>query len=97
VRRLGITLGFALAIAGLLLVVRVFAVLWHRETKERVDAHLRGTAPGSETRRRTPLFVLLALTVYAGYLGADRGLMLLLVTSVLATLVMATAMLGPRR
>jgi len=97
VRRLGITLGFALAIAGLLLVVRVFAVLWHRETKERVEAHLRGTAPGSETRRRTPLFVLLALTVYAGYLGADRGLMLLLVTSVLATLVMATAMLGPRR
>jgi len=97
VRRLGITLGFALAIAGLLLVVRVFAVLWHRETKERVDAHLRGTAPGSETRRRTPLFVLLALTVYGGYLGADRGLMLLLVTSVLATLVMATAMLGPRR
>jgi cell division protein FtsW (lipid II flippase) len=97
VRRLGITLGFALAIAGLLLVVRVFAVLWHRETKERVDAHLRGTAPAGETRRRTPLFVLLALTVYAGYLGADRGLMLLLVTSVLATLVMATAMLGPRR
>jgi len=97
VRRLGITLGFALAIAGLLLVVRVFAVLWHRETKERVDAHVRGTAPGGETRRRTPMFVLLALTVYAGYLGADRGLMLLLVTSVLATLVMATAMLGPRR
>ena len=97
VRRLGITLGFALAVAGLLLVVRVFAVLWHRETKERVDAHVRGTAPGGETRRRTPLFVLLALTVYAGYVGADRGLMLLLVTSVLATLVMATAMLGPRR
>ena len=97
VRRLGITLGFALAIAGLLLVVRVFAVLWHRETKERVDAHVRGTVPGGETRRRTPLFVLLALTIYAGYLGADRGLMLLLVTSVLATLVMATAMLGPRR
>ena len=97
VRRLGITLGFALAIAGLLLVVRVFAVLWHRETKERVDAHVRGTAPGGETRRRTPMFVLLALTVYAGYLGADRGLMLLLVTSVLATLVMATAMLGPKR
>jgi cell division protein FtsW (lipid II flippase) len=97
VRRLGITLGFALAVAGLLLVVRVFAVLWHRETKERVDAHVRGTAPGSETRRRTPMFVLLALTVYAGYLGADRGLMLLMVTSVLATLVMATAMLGPRR
>ena len=43
------------------------------------------------------MFVLLALTVYAGYLGADRGLMLLLVTSVLATLVMATAMLGPKR
>jgi cell division protein FtsW (lipid II flippase) len=97
VRRLGITLGFALAVAGLLLVVRVFAVLWHRETKERVDAHLRGTSPGGETRRRTPMFVLLALTVYAGYLGADRGLMLLLVTSVLATLVMATAMLGPKR
>jgi cell division protein FtsW (lipid II flippase) len=97
VRRLGITLGFALAVAGLLLVVRVFAVLWHRETKERVDAHLRGTAPAGEARRRTPMFVLLALTVYAGYLGADRGLMLLLVTSVLATLVMATAMLGPRR
>lgn len=97
VRRLGITLGFALAVAGLLLVVRVFAVLWHRETKERVDAHLRGTTPGNETRRRTPVFVLLALTVYAGYLGADRGLMLLLVTSVLATLVMATAMLGPKR
>jgi cell division protein FtsW (lipid II flippase) len=97
VRRLGITLGFALAVAGLLLVVRVFAVLWHRETKERVDAHLRGTTPGSETRRRTPAFVVLALTVYAGYLGADRGLMLLLVTSVLATLVMATAMLGPKR
>jgi len=97
VRRLGITLGFALALAGLLLVVRVFAVLWHRETKERVDAHLRGTAPGGETRRRTPLFVLLALTVFAGYLGADRGLMLLLVTSVLATLVMATAMLGRTR
>jgi cell division protein FtsW (lipid II flippase) len=97
IRRLGITLGFALAIAGLLLVVRVFAVLWHRETKERVDAHLRGTAPGGQTRRRTPIFLLLALTIYAGYLGADRGLMLLLVTSVLATLVMATAMLGPRR
>jgi cell division protein FtsW (lipid II flippase) len=97
VRRLGITLGFALAVAGLLLVVRVFAVLWHRETKERVDAHLRGTTAGAETRRRTPMFVLLALTVYAGYLGADRGLMLLLVTSVLATLVMATAMLGPKR
>ena len=97
VRRLGITLGFALAIAGLLLVVRVFAVLWHRETKERVDAHIRGTVPGSATRRRTPLFLLLALTIYGGYLGADRGLMLLLVTSVLATLVMATAMLGPKR
>jgi cell division protein FtsW (lipid II flippase) len=97
VRRLGITLGFALAVAGLLLVVRVFAVLWHRETKERVDAHVRGTTPAGETRRRTPMFVLLALTVYAGYLGADRGLMLLLVTSVLATLVMATAMLGPKR
>jgi cell division protein FtsW (lipid II flippase) len=97
VRRLGITLGFALAIAGLLLVVRVFAVLWHRETKERVDAVLRGTIAAGETRRRTPVFVLLALTVYAGYLGADRGLMLLLVTSVLATLVMATAMLGPKR
>jgi len=97
VRRLGITLGFALALAGLLLVVRVFAVLWHRETKERVDAHLRGTTPTSATRRRTPMFVLLALTVFAGYLGADRGLMLLLVTSVLATLVMATAMLGPGR
>ena len=97
VRRLGITLGFALAIAGLLLVVRVFAVLWHRETKERVDAHIRGTVAGGETRRRTPLFLLLALTVYAGYLGADRGLMLLLVTSVLATLIMATAMLGTRR
>jgi cell division protein FtsW (lipid II flippase) len=97
VRRLGITLGFALAIAGLLLVVRVFAVLWHRETKERVDAHLRGTVPGSATRRRTPMFLLLALTVFGGYLGADRGLMLLLVTSVLATLVMATAMLGPKR
>jgi cell division protein FtsW (lipid II flippase) len=97
VRRLGITLGFALAVAGLLLVVRVFAVLWHRETKERVDAHIRGTMPAGETRRRTPMFLLLALTVYAGYLGADRGLMLLLVTSVLATLVMATAMLGPGR
>ncbi|HUQ82733.1 MAG TPA: hypothetical protein VM076_16400 [Gemmatimonadaceae bacterium] len=97
VRRLGITLGFALAVAGLLLVVRVFAVLWHRETKERVDAHVRGTAPAGDTRRRTPVFVLLALTVYAGYLGADRGLMLLLVTSVLATLIMATAMLGPKR
>ena len=97
VRRLGITLGFALAIAGLLLVVRVFAVLWHRETKERIDAHLRGTTPAGETPRRTPMFVLLALTVYAGYLGADRGLMLLLVTSVLATLVMAMAMLGRRR
>ena len=97
IRRLGITLGFALAVAGLLLVVRVFAVLWHRETKERVDAHLRGTVAGSATRRRTPLFLLLALTIYGGYLGADRGLMLLLVTSVLATLVMATAMLGPKR
>jgi len=97
VRRLGITLGFALAVAGLLLVVRVFAVLWHRETKERVDAHVRGTTPVGEARRRTPMFLLLALTVYAGYLGADRGLMLLLVTSVLATLVMATAMLGPKR
>lgn len=97
VRRLGITLGFALALAGLLLVVRVFAVLWHRETKERVDAHLRGITPSAATRRRTPMFVLLALTVFAGYLGADRGLMLLLVVSVLATLVMATAMLGPRR
>ena len=97
VRRLGITLGFALAVAGLLLVVRVFAVLWHRETKERVDAHVRGTMPVGETKRRTPMFLLLALTVYAGYLGADRGLMLLLVTSVLATLVMATAMLGPKR
>ena len=97
VRRLGITLGFALALAGLLLVVRVFAVLWHRETKERVDAHIRGTVAGSATRRRTPLFLLLALTIYGGYLGADRGLMLLLVTSVLATLVMATAMLGPKR
>jgi len=97
VRRLGITLGFALAVAGLLLVVRVFAVLWHRETKERVDAHVRGVVAGSATRRRTPLFLLLALTVYGGYLGADRGLMLLLVTSVLATLVMATAMLGPKR
>jgi cell division protein FtsW (lipid II flippase) len=97
VRRLGITLGFALALAGLLLVVRVFAVLWHRETKERVDAHIRGTTPGGDTRRRTPAFVLLALTIYAGYLGADRGLMLLLVTSVLATLIMATAMLGPKR
>ena len=43
------------------------------------------------------MFVLLALTVYAGYLGADRGLMLLLVTSVLATLVMAMAMLGRGR
>jgi hypothetical protein len=75
----------------------VFAVLWHRETKERVDAHVRGTAPGGQTRRRTPLFLVLALTIFAGYLGADRGLMLLLVTSVLATLVMATAMLGPRR
>jgi cell division protein FtsW (lipid II flippase) len=97
VRRLGITLGFALAVAGLLLVVRVFAVLWHSETKERVDAHLRDATPGGETRRRTPMFLALALAVYAGYLGADRGLMLLLVTSVLATLVMATAMLGPKR
>ena len=97
VRRLGITLGFALALAGLLLVVRVFTVLWHQETKERVDAHLRESTPPAVTPRRTPLFAVLALTVYAGYLGADRGLMLLLFTSVLVTLVIAGAMLGPRR
>src|SRR4029078_9914021 len=58
VRRLGITLGFALAVAGLLLGARVLPLLWHRETKERVDAHLRGTSPAGDTRRRTPGFVL---------------------------------------
>jgi hypothetical protein len=97
VRRLGITLGFALALAALLLVVRVFTVLWHVETKERVEAHLRGLTAPKTTRQRAPLFVLLALSVYGGYLGADRGLLLLLFTSALVTVVIGAAMLGPRR
>jgi cell division protein FtsW (lipid II flippase) len=100
VSRLAITLGFALACAGLLLVVRVITVLWYRQTRGRTAAQMPERAGAAAVRRpgaRTVLTsVLLALSVYAGYLAADRGLVLLLFTSVLVTVVIGAATLGAR-
>jgi cell division protein FtsW (lipid II flippase) len=90
VSRLGITLGFAIACAGLLLVVRVVTVLWYAETRARALA--------SPVPRQLGWWVVLAaLSVYAGYLAADRGLVLLLFTAVLTTVVFGAATLGGRR
>jgi cell division protein FtsW (lipid II flippase) len=90
VSRLGITLGFAIACAGLLLVVRVVTVLWYAETRARA---LAAPVP----RQLGWWIVLAALSVYAGYLAADRGLVLLLFTAVLTTVVFGAATLGGRR
>ncbi|MGZ8471388.1 MAG: hypothetical protein ACXW61_16525, partial [Gemmatirosa sp.] len=90
VSRLGITLGFAIACAGLLLVVRVVTVLWYAETRARALA-----SPSPRTLGWW--IVLAALSVYAGYLAADRGLVLLLFTAVLTTVVFGAATLGGRR
>ncbi|GLC25823.1 hypothetical protein rosag_23360 [Roseisolibacter agri] len=90
VSRLGITLGFAIACAGLLLVVRVVTVLWYAETRARALA-----SPSPRTLGWW--IVLAALSVYGGYLAADRGLVLLLFTAVLTTVVFGAATLGGRR
>ena len=90
VSRLGITLGFAVACAALLLVVRVVTVLWYAETRARA---LAATPP----RQLEWWIVLAALSVYGGYLAADRGLVLLLMIAVLTTVVFGAATLGGRR
>ncbi|AHG87925.1 cell cycle protein [Gemmatirosa kalamazoonensis] len=92
-RRVAITVGYALAVAALLLVVRVFAAWWHRETGLRVRQQL-GAAP--ERLSRMLLFgpLLAPLVVYLAYGVVDRGLLLLLLAAVLVAGTVAAATVG---
>src|SRR4029078_7738342 len=94
VRRLGITLGFALALVAVLVVVRVLTLLWHHDTRQRI--RLLFNAEGRRVSTRAILLTsALALTLLAGH-SIDLGLLQLLLLVVIATMTAAAAMLGER-
>ncbi len=92
--RAAITIGYALAVAALLVTMRVFAAWWHRETSRRVRAEL-GPAPARSHRGRLLVAPLLVpLVVYLTYGVVDRGLLLLLVAAALVAATVAAATVG---
>ena len=94
VRRFGITLGFALALVAVLVVVRVLTLLWHHDTRQRV--RLLFNADGRRVSTRAILLTsALALTLLAGH-SIDLGLLQLLLLVVIVTMTAAAAMLGRR-
>ena len=94
VRRLGITLGFALALVAVLVVVRVLTLLWHHDTRQRI--RLLFNAEGRRVSTRAILLTsALALTLLAGH-SIDLGLLQLLLLVVIVTMTAAAAMLGKR-
>jgi cell division protein FtsW (lipid II flippase) len=92
-RRVAITVGYALAVAALLLVVRVFAAWWHRETGRRVRQQL-GAAPERLPRALLAGPLVAPLVVYLAYGVVDRGLLLLLLAAVLVAGTIAAATVG---
>jgi cell division protein FtsW (lipid II flippase) len=94
VRRFGITLGFALALVAVLVVVRVLTLLWHHDTRQRI--RLLFNADGRRVSTRAILLTsALALTLLAGH-SIDLGLLQLLLLVVIVTMTAAAAMLGRR-
>jgi hypothetical protein len=94
VRRFGITLGFALALVAVLVVVRVLTLLWHHDTRQRI--RLIFNADGRRVSTRAILLTsALALTLLAGH-SIDLGLLQLLLLVVIVTMTAAAAMLGRR-
>jgi len=94
VRRFGITLGFALALVAVLVVVRVLTLLWHHDTRQRI--RLLFNAEGRRVSTRAILLTsALALTLLAGH-SIDLGLLQLLLLVVIVTMTAAAAMLGKR-
>jgi hypothetical protein len=94
VRRFGITLGFALALVAVLVIVRVLTLLWHHDTRQRI--RLLFNADGRRVSTRAILLTsALALTLLAGH-SIDLGLLQLLLLVVIVTMTAAAAMLGRR-
>jgi hypothetical protein len=94
VRRFGITLGFALALVAVLVVVRVLTLLWHHDTRQRI--RLLFNVEGRRVSTRAILLTsALALTLLAGH-SIDLGLLQLLLLVVIVTMTAAAAMLGKR-
>ncbi|MEO8621745.1 MAG: hypothetical protein ABI625_11820, partial [bacterium] len=95
VRRFGITLGFALGVTAALVLVRVLALLWHHDTRERMRMLL------SAQRKRLSygqavLALVLSASLLGGHLLVDRGLLQLVIGVLIITLFVGTAALGRR-
>ncbi len=93
VRRFGITLGFALGVTAALVLVRVLALLWHHDTRERMRMLL------SAQRKRLSygqavIALVLSASLLGGHLLVDRGLLQLVIGVLIVTLFVGTAALG---
>jgi hypothetical protein len=97
--RVRVLVGYALAIAGMLVIVRIFTILWFRESD---DAQRISTRQQAHAPRRLPtvlaLAVVLVLTllVYLPLGVTDPGLVLLFFSAATVTAVIGLSTVGAR-
>ncbi len=95
VRRFGITLGFALAVTAALVLVRVLAVLWHQDTRERMRMLVLAQRKRLALGQTFAAFGLCA-SLLIGHAFVDRGLLQLIVGVLLVTLFVGASALGKK-